>query len=61
MTFNPANLNLKKSLMKHWYSISENNTLVQIYPNFPNCCLPEGQVSKRFSCQSIPSVTLITQ
>ena len=35
MTFNPANLNLKKIPMKHWYSISDNNTLVQIYILIP--------------------------
>ena len=32
-TFNPANQNVKKILMKHWHLISDNNNLVQRYPN----------------------------
>ena len=34
-TFNPANQNVKKILMKHWHLISDNNNLVQMYPNPP--------------------------
>ena len=34
-TFNPANQNVKKILMKHWHLISDNNNLVQIYPDPP--------------------------
>ena len=33
--FNPANQNFKKILMKHWHLISDNNNLMQIYPDPP--------------------------
>ena len=33
--FNPANQNVKKILMKHWHLISDNNNLVQMYPDPP--------------------------
>ena len=34
-TFNPATPNLKNILMKHWYLVTGNNTLAQIYPYAP--------------------------
>ena len=34
-TFNPANQNVKKILMKHWHLISGKNNLAQMYPNPP--------------------------
>ena len=47
-TFNPANQNVKKILMKHWHLISDNNNLVQIYPDPPIvACL---KVFKVFCC-----------
>ena len=57
-TFNPANQNVKKILMKHWHLISGYNNLVQIYPNPP--IVTCRKVFKIFSCQSTTSFTLIT-
>ena len=47
-TFNPANQNVKKILMKHWHLISGKNNLAQMYPKPPvDAC---RKVFKIFCC-----------